>query len=174
LALPLVFFIAGNALAAVAQSYDVVLVARLLAALSHGTFFGIGAIVASSLVPREKSASAVATMFMGLTVAMVMGVPFGAFVGQRFGWHVPFAIVAGIGVIALISVLSLIESAEADPQHVTTDVRSLGSRTVVLALLTTLFGFGGIFTLSTYISPILETVTGLSPSVVAALLVLFS
>jgi DHA1 family inner membrane transport protein len=173
LALLLLFFIAGNALAAVAQSYGVLLAARLLAALSHGTFFGIGAIVAGSLVPRERSAFAVATMFMGLTVAMVMGVPFGAFVGQRFGWHAPFAIIAGIGLIALISVLTLIQPVEAGPQSVRAELRSLASRPVILALLTTLFGFGGVFTLYTYISPILETVTGLSPSVVAALLVLF-
>jgi MFS transporter, DHA1 family, inner membrane transport protein len=173
LALLLLFFIAGNALAAIAQSYGVLLAARLLAALSHGTFFGIGAMVASSLVPRERSASAVAAMFMGLTVAMVMGVPFGAFVGQRFGWHAPFAIIAGIGIIALISVMTLIPPLEAEPHSVGAELRSLGSRPVILALLTTLFGFGGVFTLYTYISPILETVTGVSPSVVAALLVLF-
>jgi DHA1 family inner membrane transport protein len=173
LALLLLFFIAGNALAAVAQSYGVLLAARLLAALSHGTFFGIGAMVASSLVPRERSASAVAAMFMGLTVAMVMGVPFGAFVGQRFGWHAPFAIIAGIGIVALISVMTLIQPLEAEPHSVGAELRSLASRPVLLALLTTLFGFGGVFTLYTYISPILETVTGVSPSVVAALLVLF-
>lgn len=173
LALLLLFFIGGNALAAVAQSYGVLLAARLLAALSHGTFFGIGAMVAPSLVPRERSASAVATMFMGLTVAMVMGVPFGALVGQHFGWHAPFAIIAGVGVVALISVMTLIGPVVAEAQSVGAELRSLGIRPVILALLTTLFGFGGVFTLYTYISPILETVTRVSPSVVAALLVLF-
>ena len=94
LMLLLAFFIAGNALAGVAQTYGVLLIARVLAALCHGSFFGIGALVAAALVPKERSASAIAAMFVGLTLATVLGVPFGAFIGSKFGWHKTLAVVA--------------------------------------------------------------------------------
>jgi DHA1 family inner membrane transport protein len=173
LMLMLVFFIAGNGLAAVANTYGILLLARIVAAFNHGTFFGVGAVVAEALVPKERSASAIATMFLGLTVAMVMGVPFGAFVGQRFGWHAPFALIALIGVVALVGVWFLVPSIASQRPHLIAELRTLASGPVVLALLTTLLGFGGVFVLFTYISPLLRQVSGFAPSVVAALLVLF-
>ncbi|MGD0969116.1 MAG: MFS transporter [Candidatus Aquilonibacter sp.] len=173
LILMLTFFIAGNGLAAVANDYGVLLLARIIAAFNHGTFFGIGAIVAGSLVPKERSASAIATMFLGLTVAMVMGVPFGAFVGQHLGWHAPFALIALIGVLALAGVWLLVPSIESKNPNLTAELRTLASGPVMLSLLTTLLGFGGVFVLFTYISPLLQEVTGFTPHAVAALLVLF-
>lgn len=173
LMLMLVFFIAGNGLAAVANTYGILLLARIIAAFNHGTFFGVGAVVAEALVPKERSASAIATMFLGLTVAMVMGVPFGAFVGQRFGWHAPFALIALIGVFALVGVWLLVPSIASQKPDLIAELRTLASGPVVLALLTTLLGFGGVFVLFTYISPLLRHVSGFAPSAVAALLVLF-
>ena len=173
LMLMLLFFIAGNGIAAIANNYGVLLLARIITAFNHGTFFGVGAVVAGSLVPKERSASAIATMFLGLTVAMVMGVPFGAFVGQRFGWHAPFAFIALIGVLALLGVWLLVPSIPSQRPRLVTELRTLASGPVVLSLITTLLGFGGVFVLFTYISPLLRQVSGFSPPAVAAILVLF-
>jgi DHA1 family inner membrane transport protein len=173
LMLMLVFFIVGNAIAAVANSYGVLLFARILTAFNHGTFFGVGAVVAQGIVPKERSASAIATMFLGLTVALVMGVPFGAFVGQHFGWHAPFALIALIGVIAFLGVWFFVPSIASQQRFLAAELHTLASGPVLLALLTTLLGFGGVFVLFTYISPLLEQVSGFSAPAVAALLVLF-
>jgi DHA1 family inner membrane transport protein len=173
LMLMLVFFIAGNVIAALANSYGLLLFARILAAFNHGTFFGVGAVVAAALVPKERSASALSTMFLGLTVALVMGVPFGAFVGQRFGWHAPFALIALIGVLAFVGVWLFVPKIDSQHSDLMAELRTLASGPVLLALLTTLLGFGGVFVLFTYISPLLEQVSGFSPTAVAALLVLF-
>jgi DHA1 family inner membrane transport protein len=173
LMLMLLFFIAGNGIAAVANDYGVLLVARIITAFNHGTFFGVGAVVAEALVPKERSASAIATMFLGLTVALVMGVPFGAYVGQQFGWHAPFAVIALIGVLALAGVWLLVPSIESQRPRLMAELRTLASGPVVLSLLTTLLGFGGVFVLFTYIAPLLRQVSGFTPHTVAALLVLF-
>jgi len=173
LMLMLLFFIAGNGIAASANDYGVLLLARIITAFNHGTFFGVGAVVAGSLVPKERGASAIATMFLGLTVAMVMGVPFGAFVGQRLGWHAPFAFIALIGVLALLGVWALVPSIPSQRPRLVAELRTLASAPVVLSLLTTLLGFGGVFVLFTYISPLLRQVSGFAPPAVAAILVLF-
>lgn len=173
LMLMLLFFIAGNGIAAVANDYGVLLIARIITAFNHGTFFGVGAVVAEALVPKERSASAIATMFLGLTVALVMGVPFGAYVGQQFGWHAPFAVIALIGVLALVGVWLLVPSIESQRPRLMAELHTLGNGPVVLSLLTTLLGFGGVFVLFTYIAPLLRQVSGFTPSAVAALLVLF-
>jgi DHA1 family inner membrane transport protein len=173
LMLLLAFFIAGNALAGVAQTYGVLLIARVLAALCHGSFFGIGALVAAALVPKERSASAIAAMFVGLTLATVLGVPFGAFIGSKFGWHVPFLLISFLGVFALGGIGFLVPRVASQPANIAAELRSLLSRPVVLALMTTTLGFGGVFTLFAYIAPLLERVSLFSPSTVSALLVLF-
>jgi MFS transporter, DHA1 family, inner membrane transport protein len=173
LMLMLLFFIAGNGIAAVANDYGVLLLARIITAFNHGTFFGVGAVVAEALVPKERSASAIATMFLGLTVALVMGVPFGAYVGQQFGWHAPFAVIALIGVLALLGVWLLVPSIESQRPRLTAELRTLAGAPVVLSLLTTLLGFGGVFVLFTYIAPLLRQVSGFTPPTVAALLILF-
>ncbi len=169
----LILFIAGNALAAVANTYGVLMLARIIAALNHGSFFGIAAIVASSLAPKERAASAVATVFFGLTAAMVFGVPFGAFVGQRFGWHTPFGIIALIGVAAFIALWRFIPRTTIPAKPLGSELKALASAPVLAALATTLLGFAGVFCVFTYISPLLEDVTRLSPDAVAATLVLF-
>jgi DHA1 family inner membrane transport protein len=167
-------FIVGNALCAVASNYSMLMVARVVASFAHGSFFGIGAVVAASLVPQEKRASAIALMFTGLTLATVLGVPFGTAIGQQFGWRVAFWIVSGFGVISLIGVTALVPNHhDSGPVGLGHEVRVLRDPQVWLALGMTVLGFGGVFVVFTYIAPILEQVSGFSPRGVTLMLVLF-
>jgi DHA1 family inner membrane transport protein len=173
LAILMALFIAGNAIAAAAPNYAILLSARIVTALCHGTFFGVGALVAASMVPKERSAAAISTMFTGLTLATVLGVPLGTFIGDRFGWHAPFALIALLGVAALIGLWVLVPDVDYEPTDLRLELRALISGRLALALATTMLGFAGVFTLFTYIAPLLEMVTGFSPSTVSGLLVLF-
>jgi DHA1 family inner membrane transport protein len=173
LAVLMALFIAGNALAACAPNYGVLLGARIVTALCHGTFFGVGALVASSMVPKERSASAISTMFTGLTLATVLGVPFGTFIGDRFGWHAPFGLIALLGVIALISIWVFVPHVAYEASDLRAELHALVSGRLALALATTMLGFAGVFTLFTYIAPLLEMLTGFSPATVSGVLVLF-
>lgn len=167
-------FIVGNALCAMAGDYRMLMIARVVTSFAHGSFFGIGAVVAASLVPREKQASAIALMFVGLTLANVLGVPFGTFVGQNFGWRTSFWIVAGLGVAALAGIAALVpDRRDVKPVGLAREVRVLREPQVWLALAMTVLGFGGVFVVFTYIAPLLEEVTGFSPHAVTLILVLF-
>lgn len=167
-------FIVGNVMCAVAGNYALLMVARVVASFAHGSFFGIGAVVAASLVPQDKRASAIAMMFTGLTLATVLGVPFGTAVGQQFGWRVAFWIVSGLGVVSLIGVTALVPNRyEIAPAKLGHEVRVLRDPQVWLALGMTVLGFGGVFVVFTYIAPILEQVSGFSPHGVTLMLVLF-
>ena len=101
-------FIVGNAMAALSPSYEMLLVARILSAFAHGVFFSVGSTIAADLVPENRRASAIAMMFMGLTVAIVTGVPLGTFIGQTFGWRATFWAVAGLGVVAFAAIAALL------------------------------------------------------------------
>ncbi len=170
-------FIVGNVLCAIAPNYTVLMVARVVASFAHGSFFGIGAVVAASLVPAEKRASAIALMFTGLTLATVLGVPFGTFVGQQFGWRVAFWIVSAFGVLSMLGVSALVpnrhDADAAGAAGLAHEVRVLRDPQVWLALGMTVLGFGGVFVVFTYIAPILEQVTGFSPRAVTLVLVVF-
>ena len=167
-------FIVGNVLCAVASGYTVLMIARVVTSFAHGSFFGIGAVVAASLVPQEKRASAIALMFTGLTLANVLGVPFGTFIGQQFGWRMAFWIVALLGVISLAGVAALVPNRhDTGPAGLGHEVRVLKDPQVWIALLMTVLGFGGVFVVFTYIAPILEQVSGFSPRGVTLILVLF-
>ena len=167
-------FIAGNVLCAVASDYSLLMIARVVTSFAHGSFFGIGAVVAASLVPQEKRASAIALMFTGLTLANVLGVPFGTFIGQEFGWRTAFWVVAVLGVASLAGIAALVpnkhDTGPADLMH---EVRVLKDPQVWMALAMTIVGFGGVFVVFTYIAPILEQVSGFSPRGVTLILVLF-
>ncbi|MFF2622369.1 MFS transporter [Oerskovia jenensis] len=106
----MILFIAGNLLSALAPTYELLLGGRVLAALCHGAFFGIGAVVAADMVAPAKRAGAIATMFAGLTTANVLGVPFGTFLGQQYGWRSTFWAITAIGVVALVGILLLVPS----------------------------------------------------------------
>ena len=167
-------FIVGNVLCAVAPGYSMLMVARVVTSFAHGSFFGIGAVVAASLVPAEKRASAIALMFTGLTLANVLGVPFGTFIGQEFGWRMAFWVVAALGVISLAGVAALVPNKhDTGPAGLAHEVRVLKDPQVWMALAMTIVGFGGVFVVFTYIAPILEQVSGFSPRGVTLILVLF-
>ncbi|AUT58519.1 MFS transporter [Paraburkholderia terrae] len=167
-------FIVGNVLCAIASDYSVLMIARVVTSFAHGSFFGIGAVVAASLVPQEKRASAIALMFTGLTLANVLGVPFGTFVGQQFGWRVAFWIVAAFGVLSLAGVTALVPNRhDTGPASLGHEVRVLKDPQVWIALTMTVLGFGGVFVVFTYIAPILEQVSGFTPHGVTLILVLF-
>ncbi|KQX08084.1 MULTISPECIES: MFS transporter [unclassified Leifsonia] len=180
----LVLFIAGNALSALAPSYGVMMSGRVIAALCHGAFFGIGAVVAASLVPANRQAGAVAIMFTGLTAANVLGVPFGTFLGQQFGWRSTFWVIAAIGVVALIGIWRLVPAAAAVPDaaggasvpqrpSLRTELGAFRSGQVWLSLAVTILGFGGMFGAFTYIAYTLTEVSGFASTTVPWLLVLF-
>lgn len=173
LLLLMIIFIAGNALAALASNYAVLMVARILAALTHGSFFGVGSVIASQLVPKEKRAGAIATMFTGLTLANILGVPIGTFIGQAYGWRATFWLITVIGFIALLGIVGLVPKVKATPSSLSQELGVLRRPTVQVALLMTVFGFGGVFTAFSYIAPILTDITGFSASSVSYILVLF-
>jgi DHA1 family inner membrane transport protein len=167
-------FIVGNVLCAVASDYSVLMIARVVTSFAHGSFFGIGAVVAASLVPQEKRASAIALMFTGLTLANVLGVPFGTFIGQEFGWRTAFWVVAALGVVSLAGIAALVPNKhDTGPAGLAHEVRVLKDPQVWMALAMTIVGFGGVFVVFTYIAPILEQVSGFSPRGVTLILVLF-
>lgn len=167
-------FIVGNILCALAGDYRMLMIARVVTSFAHGSFFGIGAVVAASLVPREKQASAIALMFTGLTLANVLGVPFGTFVGQAWGWRLTFWIVAALGVLSWAGIAALVPNRhDSGPVGLASEVRVLKEPQVWLALSMTILGFGGVFVVFTYIAPILEQISGFSPRAVTLILVLF-
>ncbi|MFP3246003.1 MAG: MFS transporter [Paraburkholderia sp.] len=167
-------FIVGNVLCAVASDYSVLMIARVVTSFAHGSFFGIGAVVAASLVPQEKRASAIALMFTGLTLANVLGVPFGTFIGQQFGWRTAFWVVAALGVVSLAGVAALVPNRhDTGPAGLMHEVRVMKDPQVWMALAMTIVGFGVVFVVFTYIAPILEQVSGFSPRGVTLILVLF-
>ncbi|MET3369831.1 UNVERIFIED_CONTAM: DHA1 family inner membrane transport protein [Jeotgalibacillus campisalis] len=170
----LVLFIAGNFLSAIADSYAAMMIGRIIAALCHGAFFGIGSVVAASLVPAHKKAGAIAVMFTGLTAANVLGVPFGTLLGLNFGWRSTFWAITVIGLVALIGIALMVPNANAES---TTGLRNeLGafkSGQVWLSLVVTILGFGGMFGAFTYIAFTLTEVSGFESGAVPWLLVLF-
>ncbi|WP_372968258.1 MFS transporter [Microbacterium sp.] len=170
-----VLFIAGNALTAVAPDYSVAMMGRIIAALCHGAFFGIGAVVAADLVAPEKKARAIAIMFTGLTAANVFGVPFGTFLGQQFGWRSTFWVISAIGVIAFAGIALLVTAPTPTGQQVSlrSELRAFRSGQVWLSLVVTALAFGGMFGAFTYIAYTLTGVTGFADTTVPWLLVLF-
>ncbi|MBL1075272.1 MFS transporter [Nocardia sp. 2] len=166
-------FIAGNLLSAVAPVFGVMLLGRVVASLAHGAFFGIGSVVAADLVAPDKKAAAIAYMFTGLTIANVVGVPMGTFVGQAVGWRVTFAIVAALGVAGLLGVAKLIpEMPKQQGVRLRHEVAAFKNIQVLLALGMTVLGFGGVFAAITYIAPEMTEITGFAEGSVTWLLVL--
>ncbi|MFJ4223555.1 MFS transporter [Microbacterium sp. NPDC089695] len=170
-----VLFILGNALTAVAPDYTVAMIGRIVAALCHGAFFGIGSVVAAALVAPAKKAQAIAIMFTGLTAANVFGVPFGTFLGQQFGWRSTFWVISGIGVVAFAGIALLVKTPASGDTQVSLrhELRAFRSGQVWLSLIVTALAFGGMFGAFTYIAYTLTGVSGFDDGAVPWLLVLF-
>ncbi|WP_326668949.1 MFS transporter [Streptomyces canus] len=176
-----VLFVLGNLLSAIAPSYPVMLLGRIVAALCHGSFFGIGSLVARSLVAPERASRAVAVMFAGLTVANVLGVPFGALVGERWGWRAAFWAVTVIGLLALAGIIACVPrmagetppTEPAAPTGLRAQLRAFRSGQVWLTLVATALGYGGMFGAFSYIAYTFTEVGGFSSADVAWLLMVY-
>jgi len=166
-------FIVGNLLCALASGYNMLMLARVVTALCHGAFFGIGAVVAASLVPENRRASAVALMFTGLTLANVLGVPLGTALGQAAGWRSTFWAVVAIGVVALIGLWRVLPADRNQPRaDLRRELLALRGLGFWLALSMTVFFAASMFALFTYVAPLLQEVTGVSPRGVTGTLLL--
>jgi len=171
----MVIFILGNGIAAAATSVGMLLIGRIVSALAHGVFMSIGSTIAADLVPENRRASAISIMFSGLTVATVTGVPFGTFIGQQFGWRLAFAAIVVVGLIALIANYLLVPS-NLRPGTRTTfrDQYKLITNVPLLLMFTiTALGYGGTFVVFTYLSPLLQDLTGFSQNAVTIILLVY-
>lgn len=171
----MVLFTLGNLLAWKAPGYETLVVARILTGLAHGVFFSIGSTIATSLVPKEKAASAIAIMFTGLTVALVTGVPLGTFIGQHFGWRETFLAVSALGLVAFVGSLLYVPSTirHSKPASLLQQVQVLGQPRLLLVYAMTAVGYGGSFIAFTYLAPILQQVSGLGASAVGLVMLVY-
>ncbi len=168
-------FVMGNLLAWQAPSYETLILARILTGLAHGVFFSIGSMIATSLVSKEKEASAIAIMFTGLTVALVTGVPLGTWIGQHFGWRATFLVVSVLGLIALIGSAILVPKnlKKSIPATFKEQLQVIIKPQLLLVYLMTILGYGGTFTAFTYLAPILEQQTKFAPSVIGLIMLVY-
>ncbi|WP_406620747.1 MFS transporter [Bacillus atrophaeus] len=171
----MVIFIAGNTMAASSTSVGVLLAARVISAFSHGVFMSIGSTIAADLVPEHKRASAISIMFTGLTVATVTGVPFGTFIGQQFGWRLAFIVIIAVGVIALVTNGTLIPLDLRKGTRTTfrDQIKLVTNGRLLLLFIITALGYGGTFVVFTYLSPLLQEVTGFKEGTVAFILLIY-
>lgn len=175
LILLMAIFTLGNIACALAPSYGLLMAARIVTSLAHGTFFGVGSVVATSLVPEDKKASAIAVMFTGLTIATLLGVPAGAWLGLHFGWRATFWTIAVIGVVAMLVLARFVpaDKGKVEVAPLRQELATLADPQVLLGLAMTVLGFGGVFAVFTYIQPILVEITGFSQEAVSPILLLF-
>lgn len=168
-------FTAGNLLAAVASSYEHLVLGRILTGLAHGTFFAISTNVAMQLVPKEKQATAIALMFSGLTVALVTGVPLGTFLASSFSWRVTFYVTTLFGAIGCLSILFFVPGhiRYDRPKHLFKQYSILAQPKMLMAYAMTVLSWGGPFIAYTYIAAILRQITGFGEYWIGPLLVLF-
>ena len=167
-------FTIGNLLSALSTDYGMLLAARVITSLNHGAFFGVGSIVAAGLVAPNRQAGAVAAMFMGLTIANVVGVPLATWAGDVLGWRASFWGIAGIGVLVMVALrLTLPNLPAPSGGNVAAELRVLGRGPVLAALALTVIGSSAMFTVFTYIAPILREQTHASLGFVTAMLVTY-
>lgn len=171
----MIIFIIGNGIAVSATSIGVLLVARVISAFSHGVFMSIGSTIAADLVPENRRASAISIMFTGLTVATVTGVPFGTFIGQQFGWRMAFLIIIAVGIIAFIANSILVPSDLKKGTRTTfrDQFKLVTNGRLLLLFSITALGYGGTFVVFTYLSPILQDITGYKEGTVAVILLVY-
>ncbi|KQL37253.1 MFS transporter [Psychrobacillus sp. FJAT-21963] len=171
----MIVFIIGNSIAASATSVTVLLVARIISAFSHGIFMSIGSTIAADLVPENRRASAISIMFTGLTVATITGVPFGTFIGQQLGWRFAFVLIIVIGVIGFIanSVLVPSDLRQGTVTTIRDQFKLITNGRLLLVLFITALGYGGTFVVFTYLTPLLQAVTGFKQGTIAIILLVY-
>lgn len=167
-------FVAGNIASAFAPDFGLLFAARFVAGLPHGALFGVGAVVASRLVAPDRAARAVSRMFLGLTVANIVGVPAGTALGQQLGWRSAYCAVAVIGLAALAALAFFVpHQPRGEQSGIRHEVRAMGNRHVMIGLATAVVGFGGFFAVYSYLVPMLTRVTGISDSSTTLVLALY-
>ncbi|SMB24454.1 Uncharacterized MFS-type transporter YtbD [Serratia proteamaculans] len=171
----MVLFTLGNLLAWQSPGYESLVIARLLTGLAHGVFFSIGSTIATSLVAKEKAASAIAIMFGGLTVALVTGVPLGTFIGQHFGWRETFLAVSLIGVIATVASAILVPNniKNQASASIKDQFKVLTHPRLLLIYAITALGYGGVFTTFTFLAPMMQELAGFSAPAVSWILLAY-
>ncbi|EOI1368532.1 MFS transporter [Serratia marcescens] len=171
----MVLFTLGNLLAWQSPSYESLVIARLLTGLAHGVFFSIGSTIATSLVAKEKAASAIAIMFGGLTVALVTGVPLGTFIGQQFGWRETFLAVSLIGAVATVASIILVPNniKNQGSAGVREQLKVLTHPRLLLIYAITALGYGGVFTTFTFLAPMMQELAGFSAPTVSWILLAY-
>lgn len=169
----MIMFIVGNILCALSPNYKFLMAARVLAALCHGTFFGIASVVAAGMVKENKRAEAISLVFMGVSLANILGVPIGTYIGHNWGWRSTFWAVSAMGVVSVFALIKSLSSDIPMPEgNVVSEFRALKHRRVILPLLISVTTSASLFIIFTYIAPILEGVTNVSPSMVVNILFL--
>jgi len=168
-------FVVGNAFAAVAPGYEALIAARFLSGLAHGVFFAIASTIATDLVDREKESSAIALVFMGLTVALVTGVPLGTWIGQSFGWQATFVGVVGLGLVGLVASAVLVPGnlRRPEPPSLRAQAQVLTSPRLLLVYAITAVGYGGNFIAFTFLAPMLTEITGLGAGAVSIVILVY-
>jgi DHA1 family inner membrane transport protein len=169
----MVVFVVGNALAALAPSYGLLAAARVLTALAHGSFFGVGAVAARRLVPPDRATSAISLMVTGLTLANVIGVPLGTFAAQQASWRVVLGAVAVIGLVTIAGLLAWMPAGEGEPSDLRGELHAFRRGQVWLVLGLTMVGFSALFAVYSYVSPILTELGGIPTEWVTPVLALF-
>ncbi|MFC7686502.1 MFS transporter [Ureibacillus sp. GCM10028918] len=171
----MIIFIVGNSLAAFSESISVLLIARVISAFAHGIFMSIGTTIAADLVPENRRASAISIMFTGLTVATVTGVPFGTYIGQQLGWRAAFFVIVVIGILAFIANSILIPSTlrKGTKSTFRDQFKLIANGRLLLVFIITALGYGGTFVVFTYLSPLLQEITGFKEETVAVLLLIY-
>ena len=169
----MVVFVVGNTLSALAPDYSTLVVARAITALAHGSFFGVGAVAARRLVPREKGTQAISLMITGLTLANVVGVPLGTFVAQQLSWRLVFGAVAAIGVVTIAGLLAWMPAGAGEPTDLASELSAFRRWQVWLVLGLTVIGFAAMFAVYSYVSPILTELGGIPEAWVTPVLALF-
>lgn len=168
-------FVISNAVASVSSNFSLLIMARVLSGMAHGVFVGIGANIASSMVAKEKRATAIAIMFTGLTVAMVTGVPLGTYIGQQLGWRFTFGGIAVVGFLCLLANQRWLPNhiKQGAPIRLQDQLKVLGNKSMLLGFSLTLFSFAALFGTFTYLSPLLESVSRFTENQITLILLLY-
>ncbi|MGH8880144.1 MAG: MFS transporter, partial [Stackebrandtia sp.] len=167
-------FVVGNIATFASVGFEAVLASRVIAGLPHGAFLGAAALAAAQMAGPRRRATAVSRMMMGLTVANIVGVPIGTLLGQSFGWGAAFGVVALLGVVSMIGIAMFVPRLpSADGVRLRHEVKAMGNPQVLLGLATAVFGFGGVFAVYSYISPMMTQLAGMSDNTVPLVLALF-